>query len=68
MEEDILSWVDFSKTEINDMCSAYFQRGNGSGVAAEVGELGAMPGAQTRNLRALMQVKEHAASATGRRP
>jgi len=37
-------------------------------LAAEVGELGAMQGAQTRNLRALMQLKEHAASATGRRP
>jgi hypothetical protein len=36
--------------------------------AAEVCELGAVQGAQTRNLGAPIQAKEHAASATGRRP
>jgi hypothetical protein len=36
--------------------------------AAEVGELGAAQGAQTRNLAALIQTKEHAASAPGTRP
>jgi hypothetical protein len=36
--------------------------------AAEVPELGAMQGAQTRNLRAPIQVKEHAVSATGAGP
>jgi hypothetical protein len=36
--------------------------------AAEVGELGAAQGAQTRNLGAPIQAKELAASATGARP
>jgi hypothetical protein len=36
--------------------------------AAEVRELGAVQGAQTRNLRAPVEVKEHAVSATGLRP
>jgi hypothetical protein len=36
--------------------------------AAEVCELGAVQGAPTRKLGAPIQAKEHAASATGRRP
>ena len=50
------------------MWSAYFHRGNGFRAGCRVRELGAVQGAQTRNLRALIQVKEHAASATGTRP
>jgi hypothetical protein len=39
-----------------------------SAQAADVRELGVVQDAQTRNRRAPIQAKEHAASATGTRP
>jgi len=68
LEEDFLSLSRFYQNGDQQYVVGLFSPWQRFRRWLPVRELGAVQGTQTRNLRALIRVKERAASATGTRP